>query len=217
MHNRIGFNRLGRKSSHRKALHRNMVTSLIKYERIRTTQAKAKAIRITAEKLVTRAREDNVHNRRIVTRIVYGKDIVNKLFTQIAPRFLNRPGGYTRIMKTGFRKGDAAEMVLLEFVGNEPDASNKKKSSNKKAKAQNELKTGNKVKSGELDKAEKNKTKTDTSTDQSSQDAQKAIPEETTQSEAVQEAVQESAPEETGQEEQAAKPSEAEDSKPVEE
>ena len=213
MHNRIGFNRLGRKSSHRKALHRNMVTSLIKYERIRTTQAKAKAIRITAEKLVTRAREDNLHNRRIATKIVYGRDMVNKLFTQIAPRFLNRPGGYTRIMKTGFRKGDAAAMVLLEFLGNESDNLDKKKSSNKKADAQNELKTGSKVKSGELDKAEKNKVKTDTSTSQSSQDAQKAIPEETTQSEAV----QESPPEETEQEEQAAKPSDAEDSKPVEE
>ena len=90
MHNRIGFNRLGRKSSHRKALHRNMVTSLIKHERIRTTKAKAREIRRTAEKLITRAKVDSVHNRRIVAKTVQDKAVLNKLFTEISPRFTER-------------------------------------------------------------------------------------------------------------------------------
>ena len=133
MHNRKGFNRLGRKSSHRKALHRNMVTSLIKYEKIETTQAKAKEIRRTAEKLVTRAKVDSVHNRRIVAKTVYEKDAVNKLFTEVGPRFSDRPGGYTRILKLGKRSGDAAEMVILEFLAEEEKAAPKKKPAKKKA------------------------------------------------------------------------------------
>ena len=116
MHNRIGFNRLGRKASHRKALHRNMVTSLFKHERIKTTKTKAMEIRKTAEKMITRAKVDSVHNRRIVAKAISDKDILNKLFTEIAPRFTERPGGYTRVLKMGFRQGDAAEMVLLELV-----------------------------------------------------------------------------------------------------
>jgi large subunit ribosomal protein L17 len=133
MHNRKGFNRLGRKPSHRKALHRNMVTSLIKYEKIETTQAKAKEIRRTAEKLVTRAKVDSVHNRRIVAKTVYEKDVVNKLFTEVGPRFSDRPGGYTRILKLGKRSGDAAEMVILEFLAEEEKAVPKKKPAKKKA------------------------------------------------------------------------------------
>jgi len=133
MHNRKGFNRLGRKASHRKALHRNMVTSLIKYERIETTQAKAKEIRRTAEKLVTRAKVDSVHNRRIVAKTVYEKDIVNKLFTVVGPRFTERPGGYTRILKLGKRAGDAADMVILEFLSDDDKPVEKKKVAKKKA------------------------------------------------------------------------------------
>ncbi|MDC7238818.1 MAG: 50S ribosomal protein L17 [Sphaerochaetaceae bacterium] len=116
MHNRVGFNRLGRKSSHRKALRRNMVTSLFKHERIQTTKAKALEVRKTAEKMITRAKEDSVHNRRIIAKNIQDKDVLNKLFTEIAPRFTERPGGYTRILKMGFRQGDAAEMVILELV-----------------------------------------------------------------------------------------------------
>lgn len=132
MHNRIGFNRLGRKSSHRKALHRNMVTSLFKYERIKTTKAKAKEIRRTAEKLITRAKVDSVHNRRIVGEMIGDKDQLNKLFTDISPRFMTRPGGYTRILKLGMRPGDAAEMVILELVKDD-EASDAKKKTKKKA------------------------------------------------------------------------------------
>jgi len=119
MNNLKGFNKLSRKPSHRRALHRNMVTSLIRYEKVKTTAAKAKAIRRTAEKLVTRAKMDSVHNRRIVAKTLYGKDVLNKLFVEVGPRFMDRPGGYTRIIKTGYRSGDAAEMVILEFLQNE--------------------------------------------------------------------------------------------------
>lgn len=116
MHNRVGFKRLGRKSSHRKALHRNMVTSLFKHERITTTKAKAGEIKRTAEKLITRAKVDSVHNRREVRKVIWEKDIIIKLFADIAPLFTERPGGYTRTLKIGQRQGDAAEMVILELV-----------------------------------------------------------------------------------------------------
>ncbi len=117
MKHRIGYNRIGRKASHRKALIKNMVTQLYRYERIRTTKVKALEVRRRAEKLITRAKEDTVHNRRIVAKLIHDKEILAKLFTEIAPNFAGRPGGYTRILKLGYRKGDAAEMVLLELVG----------------------------------------------------------------------------------------------------
>ena len=116
MKHKIGFNKLSRTPSHRKALHRSMVTSLFRYERINTTKAKAKAIRITAEKLITRAKEDTVHNRRIAAKLVQDKEILAKLFNEIGPRYVTRPGGYTRMLKTGQRSGDAAEVVILELV-----------------------------------------------------------------------------------------------------
>jgi large subunit ribosomal protein L17 len=119
MKHRIGYNRLGRKESHRKALKRNMVTSLFRHERIRTTKAKAKEIRRVAEKMITRAKIDSVHNRRIIAADIKDKAIVAKLFTEIGPRYTNRPGGYTRILKIGYRNGDAAEVVLLELVAEE--------------------------------------------------------------------------------------------------
>jgi large subunit ribosomal protein L17 len=103
-------------SAHRKALKRNMVTSLFKYERIRTTKTKALEVRRVAEKLITRAKIDSVHNRRIVSGRLFDEGIVAKLFTNIAPRMKDRPGGYSRIIKLGERYGDAAEMVVLELV-----------------------------------------------------------------------------------------------------
>jgi large subunit ribosomal protein L17 len=116
MKHKIGFNRLGRKASHRKALVKNMVTSLFTHERITTTQAKALAIRSVAEKMITRAKEDSVHNRRLVGARITDQAVLNKLFVEIAPRFKQRPGGYTRIYKLGQRPGDATEMVILELV-----------------------------------------------------------------------------------------------------
>jgi large subunit ribosomal protein L17 len=93
-----------------------MVTSLFNYERIRTTKAKALEIRRSAEKLITRAKVDSVHNRRIVSSRLYNEGVVAKLFTDIAPRMKDRKGGYTRIIKLGERAGDAAEIVVLELV-----------------------------------------------------------------------------------------------------
>src|SRR5215469_11370643 len=116
MKHKRGFNPLQRTAAHRKALHRNMVTSLFRYERIKTTKAKALAIRRSAEKLITRAKVDSVHNRRIVSSRLYDEGIVAKLFTDIALRMRERPGGYTRIIKLGERPGDASEMVILELV-----------------------------------------------------------------------------------------------------
>ncbi|MBR1938037.1 MAG: 50S ribosomal protein L17 [Spirochaetales bacterium] len=123
----MGFNALSRTNSERKALKRNMVTSLFRYERIETTKAKALEVRKMAEKMITRAKEDSVHNRRIIARDIYDEAVVAKLFKEIAPMFAERKGGYTRILKTGNRLGDAAEMVLLELV---------EKTSKKEAKAE---------------------------------------------------------------------------------
>ena len=132
MKHKRGFNPLERMSAHRKALHRNMVTSLFRKERIRTTKAKAFAVRRTAEKMITRAKEDTVHNRRIVSSRLFDESIVAKLFTNIAPRMKARNGGYTRILKLGERKGDAAEVVILELVDYKLDTGEDKKKSKKK-------------------------------------------------------------------------------------
>ena len=131
MKHKRGFNPLQRMTAHRKALHRNMVTSLFKQERIRTTKAKALAVKRTAEKMITRAKEDTVHNRRIVSSRLYSEAMVVKLFTNIAPRMKERNGGYTRIIKLGARKNDAAELVILELVDYVLDTGEKKKKSKK--------------------------------------------------------------------------------------
>jgi large subunit ribosomal protein L17 len=122
MKHKRGFNPLERMAAHRKALHRNMVTSLFRYGRIKTTKAKALEIRRSAEKLITRAKIDSVHNRRIVSSRLFDEGIVAKLFTDIAVRMKERLGGYTRILKLGERFGDAAEMVVLELVDYSLDA-----------------------------------------------------------------------------------------------
>ena len=114
-HNK-NFNHLGRQSSHRKALMSNMASSLILHKRIETTVAKAKALRQFVEPLVTRAKEDTTHSRRVVFSYLKQKEAVTELFRTIAPKIADRPGGYTRILKTGFRLGDAADMCIIEFV-----------------------------------------------------------------------------------------------------
>jgi len=116
MKHRIGFNALSRRSGQRKALKRNMVTSLFRYERIETTKAKAKEIQRMAERMITRAKVDSVHARRMVARDIKDEAVLVKLFTQIAPLYVERNGGYTRVLKTGNRQGDAAEMAILELV-----------------------------------------------------------------------------------------------------
>lgn len=158
MRHRIGFNALSRKHSERKALKRNMVTSLFRYERIETTHAKALEVRKLAEKLITRAKEDSVHNRRQVARVVYDEAVIDKLFKQIAPLFKERKGGYTRILKTGNRLGDAAEMVILELVEKtkkEDKKAQKKDSSKSEKKAPAKKESNKKEGEGEEKASEK--------------------------------------------------------------
>lgn len=122
MRHAIKNRKLGRTTSHRQAMFRNQVTSLLEHGRIKTTLAKAKELRPIAERLITRGRQDSVHARRMVGRWVRDRSVVRKLFEDVAPRFTDRPGGYTRILKLGPRKGDAAEMAYLELVDFEPGA-----------------------------------------------------------------------------------------------
>jgi large subunit ribosomal protein L17 len=110
------FNHLGRTSSHRKATLANMATSLILHKRIETTVAKAKALKIYVEPLITKSKEDTTHSRRVVFSYMKDKNAVTELFRVIAPVIANRPGGYTRILKTGFRLGDGADMCIMELV-----------------------------------------------------------------------------------------------------
>ena len=110
------FNHLGRKANHRASMLSNMACSLIEHKRIHTTLAKAKALRIYVEPLLTRAKEDTQANRRLVFSELKQKAIVTELFQNVAEKIANRPGGYTRILRTGFRLGDAAEMCIIELV-----------------------------------------------------------------------------------------------------
>ncbi len=110
------FNHLGRTASHRDAMLSNMATSLIMHKRISTTTAKAKALKRYVEPLLTKAKLDTTHSRRVVFKELQSKEAVTELFREIAQKIANRPGGYTRILRTGFRQGDAAEMCIIELV-----------------------------------------------------------------------------------------------------
>lgn len=110
------FNHLGRTTSHRSALLSNMACSLIEHKRINTTIAKAKALRVYVEPILTKSKEDTTHNRRTVFSYLQSKEAVTELFRTVAPKIAERNGGYTRIIKTGFRQGDAADMAMIELV-----------------------------------------------------------------------------------------------------
>jgi large subunit ribosomal protein L17 len=110
------FNHLGRTAEHRKAMLANMATSLILHKRIETTKAKAKALRVYIEPLITKSKNDTTHSRRTVFSYLKNKVAVTELFREVAPKIADRPGGYTRILKTGFRAGDAADMAMIELV-----------------------------------------------------------------------------------------------------
>lgn len=116
MRHRKGFNHLSRKSAHRKAMLSNMATSLIIDKRIKTTIAKAKALRLYVEPLITKSKEDSTHSRRVVFSYLQNKESVSELFREVAVKVGTRPGGYTRIIKTGSRLGDNAEMCIIELV-----------------------------------------------------------------------------------------------------
>lgn len=157
MNHKNGFNPLSRTTAHRRAMSRNMVTSLFRYERITTTKAKALEVRKAAEKLITRSKVDTVHNRRQAARYIQDETILAKLFTDIGPRMKDRAGGYTRVLKLGFRQGDAADMVILELVDYKLDSGDKtEKKETKKAKEPAEKKAApKKAAAGKKDAGEK--------------------------------------------------------------
>ena len=127
MRHRKSGKKLGRNTSHRKAMMRNMVTSFFDCEKITTTDARAKELRKMAEKLITMARRGDLHSRRLVMQVVRDGKTVAKLFDTIAPRYADRPGGYTRIIKLGLRAGDNASLSMIELVEEELVAKPKKK------------------------------------------------------------------------------------------
>jgi len=119
MRHRVAHRKLGRTFSHRRAMLRNMVTEFIEKERIVTTLPKAKELRSVAEKMITLGKKEGLHARRQALSYIRKKDVVHKLFADVAPRFADRNGGYTRIIKLGMRKGDNSELAILEMVGSE--------------------------------------------------------------------------------------------------
>jgi len=120
-HRRAG-KKLGRDSAHRKALYSNLAGALIEHGRIKTTQAKAKAVKPFAEQMITLGKRGDLHARRLALAELRSQDVVHQLFAEVGPRFADRPGGYTRIVKLGPRLGDSADMVYLELVDFEPAA-----------------------------------------------------------------------------------------------
>ena len=116
MRHRIAGRKLGRASGHRKAMYRNLVTDLLGYERITTTEARARQIRGLAENMITLGKKGGLHSRRQALAFIFSKDVIDKLFTELAERYACRPGGYTRITKIGRRLGDGAAMVQIELV-----------------------------------------------------------------------------------------------------
>ena len=120
-HQRSG-KKLGRSPAHRKALYSNLAGALIEHGRISTTEAKAKAVKPFAEKMITLGKRGDLHARRQALAALRSNDVVHRLFADVAPRFAERPGGYTRIVRLGQRQGDAAEMVYLELVDHQPVA-----------------------------------------------------------------------------------------------
>ncbi len=116
MRHQVGRRKLGRPTGHRLALIRNQVTDLLRYEKIRTTEAKAEELQREVERVITLARAGDVHRRRIALNKVYDARVITKLFDELAPRFADRPGGYTRLVKLNSRRGDGAPMAQLELI-----------------------------------------------------------------------------------------------------
>lgn len=112
----MAYRKLGRNSGHRRAMLRNLATSLLKYERIETTEARAKELNAIADQMISLGKQGDLSARRQAMAYLMEEDVVTKLFETIAPKYSDRQGGYTRIMKAGFRRGDAAELVLIELV-----------------------------------------------------------------------------------------------------
>ena len=174
MRHRVSINKLSKTPAHRKAMIRNMLISFYRYEQIKTTHAKSKVLQRRAERLITRAKEDTVHNRRMVRKWVQDKDMLNKLFTDIGPRYKTREGGYTRIVKIGPRYGDASEMVYISLVEKTPLSTTPQTTSKKKGKQ-----APNKE-SKEADKETKQVSDTTTDTNESTNKKQDETPKDNT-------------------------------------
>jgi len=151
------INNLGRTSSHRKAMLANMACSLIEHKRVFTTVAKAKALRVYVEPIITKSKEDTTGSRRVVFSYLKSKTAVSTLFKEISPKVADRPGGYTRIIKTGFRPGDAADMAMIELVDFNDLYSNNKKA----AGAETKKKTTRRGKSKKTEAKAEGETKTE--------------------------------------------------------
>ena len=132
MRHKVRGRKLSRERDNRRLLLRNLVVSLVDKERINTTQAKAKELRSLAERVITYGKKGTVHHRRLAYKVLQNRDLVKKVFDELAPRYETREGGYTRVLKNGFRKGDCAPMAIIEFV--EAKESLEKKEKNIKAK-----------------------------------------------------------------------------------
>jgi len=140
MRHRKNVDKLGRTASHRRALMANMASALIVNKKIKTTTAKAKVLRSFIERLVTKARRGDLHSRRMVLKHIPRKDVAQELFEEIAPKYTDRPGGYTRITKIGQRHTDAADMAFIEFIGFERVYKKKKETSQTERKKRKEKK-----------------------------------------------------------------------------
>jgi len=162
MRHRVAGRKLSRHSQHRSLMFRNMLVSLIEHERLKTTLAKAKELRIWAEKIVTLGKKDSLHARRLAFALLRNEDIVKKLFAEIVPRFKDRQGGYTRVYKLGWRTGDAAPLSLIEWVTLSAEEEKKK---SPVAKAKEVLKKVAPKKKGAAEKPEATKTDKKTKTD----------------------------------------------------
>jgi len=138
MRHRVGGKKLGRKTAHRIMMFRNMVTSFLDKERIRTTLPRAKALRPIAERMITLGKRESLHARRRALAFIKDPLVVSKLFSTLAPRFAQRNGGYTRIIRLGFRDGDGAQMAILEMLGSDFKSENTEKAAKKSKKAAKE-------------------------------------------------------------------------------
>ncbi len=132
MRHRRGYKKLGRNTAHRRQTLRNLVTNLLERERITTTVTKAKALRPLAEKMITLGKRDTLHARRQAAAFLLSPPVLKKLFGTLAPRFADRPGGYTRIVRVGWRRGDGSEMALIHLIGSDLKVKEKKEKKRKK-------------------------------------------------------------------------------------
>lgn len=189
------FNHLGRKSAHRKAMLSNMATSLIMHKRIQTTLPKAKALKVYVEPLLTKSKEDTTHSRRTVFSYLQNKEAVTELFREVAPKIADRPGGYTRILRTGFRLGDNAEMCFIELVDY-----NENMLKEKAAKKAGRTRRSKKTSEGETVKSEKT-PKTAATKEEKKEETPVEKPVEETTVPATEEIVEETPVEKTPEEE----------------